>query len=249
MTTSQASAEDGDLTGVRALVTGGTWGVGAATVRRFLAGGARVVAVARHAAAVPPGAHLVIADLTTSTGALGAAERAMHLLGGIDVLVNNAGGDETPSGAPPRQAHPELNLMAAARLDQQVVPLMTAQGHGSVIHVSSGGTHGPAAPDALPRTDVGVALNVYSKGLAHAVGPLGVRVMAVLPDAPEPSPATPAATTDEAANHPGPTLTAFRVYLHAHPSDPLEHPGGGEEAAELIAFLASRRDHRGATGE
>jgi len=185
-TQSTTSIQGFDLTGVRALVTGGTRGIGAATVKRLLAGGARVATVARHDAAVPEGAHLVVADLSSPDGASVAAGQAVDVLGGIDVLVNNAGSNteapDGPLGADDAvwQVNIELNLMAAVRLDRLVVPAMAARGHGVVIHISSGAARYPQH-DGIPYAAAKAALNVYSKGLANAVAPRGVRVVTVMP--------------------------------------------------------------------
>ncbi|WP_236795038.1 oxidoreductase [Amycolatopsis sp. GM8] len=233
-----------DFTDIRALVTGGTRGIGAATVHRLLAGGARVAAVARHAAAVPDGVHLIVADVSAPDGASDAAEQALSFLGGIDVLVNNAGSNisvaEGPLAADDAlwEANLDLNLMAAVRLDRLVVPSMVTQGHGTVIHVSSGAARYPQHT-GLPYAAAKAALNVYSKGLANAVAPSGVRVVAVMPGFVETD--SSAVAMQEMADRRGITLEALRADLRERFSGPLGRPGRGEEAAEVIAFLASSR--------
>ena len=81
------------LDGIRALVTGGSAGIGLAAARALLAGGARVAIASRNpaAAAEEIGAHPVAADLATGAGPDAAVAGAAGALGGLDVLVNNIG--------------------------------------------------------------------------------------------------------------------------------------------------------------
>ena len=83
----------------RALVTGGTKGVGAAVVESLLEAGARVIATARSVPAQPPnGARYVAADLTTSDGCATVVKAVGEQLGGVDIIVNVLGGSSAPGG-------------------------------------------------------------------------------------------------------------------------------------------------------
>jgi NAD(P)-dependent dehydrogenase (short-subunit alcohol dehydrogenase family) len=84
---------DLELTNRRALVTGGTKGVGAAVVQILCGAGAKVVATARSAPAQPfEGVHFLAADLSTPEGVSAVAQSMLKQLGGIDILVNVLGG-------------------------------------------------------------------------------------------------------------------------------------------------------------
>ncbi|PZG08634.1 oxidoreductase [Nonomuraea aridisoli] len=232
------------LHGARAVVTGGTRGIGAATVRRLVTAGAHVVAVARNPAAVPAGVHLVTADLNTPGGVQQAAAAALDLLGGIDVLIDNVGRNiQVPDGVLAATdedwlANLEANLLSTVRLDRALVPHMIAQGHGAVVHVSSNAARYPQ-PNGAPYAAAKAALNAYSKSLALACGPHRVRVTAVMPGVIE----TDAVETSlrQAAERTGQDLETVRKEFHQRLAAPLGRPGRPEEAAEVITFLASPR--------
>jgi NAD(P)-dependent dehydrogenase (short-subunit alcohol dehydrogenase family) len=70
--------------------------------------------------------------------------------------------------------------MTAVRLDRALIPWMTAQGSGSVVHIGSGAAR-LARPQSLAYSAAKAALTAYSKGLATELGPHGVRVNVVHP--------------------------------------------------------------------
>ncbi len=98
-TTDPIMSFDLQLAHRRALVTGGTKGVGAAVVEVLRDAGVQVVATARSAPPQPAeGVRYVAADLSTAEGASAVARSVLEQLGGIDILVNVLGGSGAPSG-------------------------------------------------------------------------------------------------------------------------------------------------------
>src|SRR3954454_20667395 len=82
-----------ELIGRRALVTGGTRGMGAAIAQRLLDAGAKVVVTGRsRGEATPAGATFIAADVSSVEGVKSVGAKAIDALGGLDILVNNAGG-------------------------------------------------------------------------------------------------------------------------------------------------------------
>jgi len=130
-----------------AVVTGASAGIGAATARRLAETGFVVYAVARRVAAMAPlaeaGIHVIGVDLTDDAALVGLVERVIAEHGRVDVLVNNAGYgsfgaiEDVPMAEARRQF--EVNVVAAARLCQLVLPHLRAQGHGRIINVTSVG--------------------------------------------------------------------------------------------------------------
>ncbi len=95
----QFSCDPTEFAGKRALVTGGTKGMGEAIVRRLAAAGARVATTAR--SSLPEGQTVKVfiqADVSTPEGVGKVAREVRDRLGGLDILVNNVGGSSAPSG-------------------------------------------------------------------------------------------------------------------------------------------------------
>ena len=106
-----------EFAGKRVLVSGGTKGLGRATVQRFVEGGARVMTAARNALDPVDGVEFVQADLTTAEGSESFTDAALNRMGGVDILAHVLGGSTTPAGgfAALTDEHwwSELNLKAA----------------------------------------------------------------------------------------------------------------------------------------
>ena len=120
-----------ELIGRRALVTGGTRGIGAAIAQRLLDAGAQVVVTARsRGETLPAGAAFVAGDVASVSGVKTIAAGALEALGGLDILVNNAGGGNGfPQGTtsiPDEawQAAFALNVFAAIRLTNALLPAL-----------------------------------------------------------------------------------------------------------------------------
>lgn len=87
-----------DLTGKRALVTGGTRGIGKGITDRLRAAGATVVVAARSAPRTPS-PQVITADIATADGSATIAERTLAILGGVDIVVHNVGGSQVSPGS------------------------------------------------------------------------------------------------------------------------------------------------------
>ncbi|MDH6522997.1 NAD(P)-dependent dehydrogenase (short-subunit alcohol dehydrogenase family) [Streptomyces sp. SAI-135] len=234
---------DEGLDGLRVLVTGGSRGLGAATVRRFVAAGATVLTASRSRPKEDGGATFVPADLSTQEGAAELGRRVVEQVGGVDVLVNNAGAASAPAPTLTRSdaswhADLEMNLLSAVRLDRALVPGMVERGSGVVVHVSSIASQLPQRTEASYAA-AKAALNTYSRELATEVGVHGVRVVCVLPGFVVTDGAT--AHLQHMAEAQGVTTEEVAQQLVDHLKVPMGRPGDPEDVAEMIAFLASSR--------
>ena len=238
---------DLQLAGKRAVVAGGTRGVGAAVVRTLAQAGARVVATARTAPGQPvAGVHYLVADLATADGARHAADAAQRELGGVDILIDVVGGSSAPAGGFAALDDADwaraldLNLMAAVRLDRALLPGMRERGTGVIVHVTSIQRLLPLPEATMAYAAAKAALSTYSKALSREVTPGGVRVVRVSPGWVQ-TEAADALVARVAAEAGTDSAGGRRLVMEALGGIPLGRPALPGEVADLIAFLASPR--------
>jgi NAD(P)-dependent dehydrogenase (short-subunit alcohol dehydrogenase family) len=244
---SQFSVDPREFAGKRALVTGGTKGMGEAIVRRLAAGGAAVATTAR--SPLPEGQRpdlFVQADISNAEGVKQVVAEVMERMGGVDLLVNVVGGSSAPSGGfavfddSEWQKAFNANLFSAVRIDLALSPGMIERGAGVIIHNSSIQRRLPQYEATLASAAAKATLTTYSKGLSKEVGPKGVRVNTIAPGFIETSAAT--ALIQRLAKQQGVDKNAAREGLkHSLGRIPIGRPCVPEEVAELTAFLLSGR--------
>lgn len=137
----------GPFHGRHALVTGGTRGIGVAIARRLVAEGASVTILGRNAVRAETTAKEIgaagyaAADVTDRDGLTGAIRAAEERLGGVEILVNNAGSAESSPflKTPPEQFARMLsvNLDSVVTACHAVLPGMIAVGSGRIVNVAS----------------------------------------------------------------------------------------------------------------
>jgi NAD(P)-dependent dehydrogenase (short-subunit alcohol dehydrogenase family) len=185
------------MSGRAVLVTGASRGIGSAIARAFATNGDRVAVHHRDSAGLaaavlaglPGSGHAVVqADLADPEAVRRMVDQAHELLGGLDVLVNNAG-IFTPH--PITEVSYEqwqeawratlgVNLTGAANVTWCAVRHMIAGGGGCIVNVSSRGAfRGEPGQPAYGASKAG--LNAFGQSLARALGPNGIAVATVAP--------------------------------------------------------------------
>jgi len=153
-----------EYAGIRAVVTGGASGIGAAVVSAMLARGAQVVALDRTTDGVPQGAGAQVADVTDDAAVRRAVEAAAEAMGGIDVVVNNAGIGAQGTVADNDDAEwlrvLDVNVLGIVRVTRAALPHLRASEHAAVVNTAS-----IASWSGLPAR----ALYSASKGAVQAL--------------------------------------------------------------------------------
>jgi 3-oxoacyl-[acyl-carrier protein] reductase len=179
------------IAGKKALVTGGTRGIGRATVELLVAEGASVAFCARNQEAVDELAKDLTSkgatvfaraiDVSNAEQLKGFITEAATALGGLDILVSNVTGGSL-KGAEQWQQSLDLDLMPLVHAIDVATPIMEAQGGGSIIAMSS--TFGfdnvwPSSPNSYGAFKA--AIIRHASAAAHALASKGIRVNTVSP--------------------------------------------------------------------
>ena len=185
MTPPQLIARGRDLAGRTAVVTGAASGMGAAATARLMAEGVHVLAVDRVGEGLV-GTHTLLADLADPDAFAAIAGAAESLLGGCDILINNAG--VCPAGPFAEMADADwdaalgINVTAAMKLTRALLPLLVHSGRGRVVNVGSiMSRYGDAGLVAYATSKH--AILGLTRALAMELGPHGITVNCVQPGA------------------------------------------------------------------
>ena len=179
------------LSGKRAAVAAASAGLGYASAEALVAEGVRVAICGRDrariddaAARLGEGAVAVVADVGTPEGATGFVGEATDALGGLDILVTNAGGPPVGTFATTKvDDYPSalgLNLLSVVAMCHAAVPSMQAQGWGRVVAITSISVRQPIANLILSNTARAGATG-FLKTIAREVAGDGVTVNSVQP--------------------------------------------------------------------
>ncbi|HEX2315016.1 MAG TPA: SDR family oxidoreductase [Thermomonospora sp.] len=179
------------LSGRRAAVAAATSGLGLATARALAAEGAHVAICGRDperlreaAASLGEHAHAIEADVSTPDGALGFVHHAQEALGGVDILVTNAGGpppgDFASTGLDAYLPALELNLLSVVAMCQAAVPPMRSRRWGRVLAITSIAVRQPN-PNLILSNTARAGATGFLKTLALEVAQDGVTVNSLLP--------------------------------------------------------------------
>lgn len=240
------------LHGKVAIITGGSEGIGKAAAASMAAEGADVVIAARRPDVLEQAAteiravsnHRVVAiptDIMDADQVQALIDQTMDEFGRIDIVVNNAG---TSAGGPflsvtddAWQHDLDLKLYGAIRTSRLTVPIMREQGGGRIINVTNLGAKAPGAasvPTSVSRA-AGVALTkAMSKEFAEDNILVNTVCIGLIKSGQH-------ETRFKAMQESNPDLTLDQFYADMGGRVPLGRVGEGEEAGDVIAFLASDR--------
>lgn len=179
------------LNGKKAVVTGGSKGIGAAIVADFITLGAEVLAVARKEDDLkllkeqhPERLFTVSADISTAEGRQRLTDKVQAQWGALDILINNVGTNiRKPTAEYTTEEYDfvmDTNLRSAFDLNCRLYPLLQKSGQGNIIHVSSvAGLVHVRTGSIYGMTKA--AMNQLTRNLAAEWAKDGIRVNAVAP--------------------------------------------------------------------
>jgi NAD(P)-dependent dehydrogenase (short-subunit alcohol dehydrogenase family) len=242
---------DLQLSGKRAIVSGGGKGIGLAVTRALLAEGVDVAISGRSAAIAEVAAALAaetgrrVVGLQADTGddesVRAMVDRAVGELGGVDILVNTAAtawtADMNKTGLETSdelvRSHFEVKVLGYLRTARAAAPHMVAQGWGRIINVSGLGAR---QASSVTQTIRNVGVSALTKNLADELGPHGVNVTVVHPGLTRTAALTERLAARAAAE--GTTVDALEAGMA---SNSIHRVIDASEVADVVVFLASPR--------
>lgn len=241
------------LTGKRALVTGGSKGIGKAIALALLKEGARVVISGRDGVAAEAAAlelasqtggevHALVVDTRSDAAVEALVADAVTRLGGLDIIVNNAARPGLPATVPGVAGvesavlldELDTKLVGYLRVARAAAPHLVANGWGRIINIS-----GLAARQTttIPGSARNVAVAALTKALADELGPKGVNVTVVHPGATRTEKTRALIETRAAAD--GTNTAQAEKALFGH--NLIGRIVDADEIGAIVAFLASPR--------
>jgi 3-oxoacyl-[acyl-carrier protein] reductase len=228
-----------DFKGKRAVICGGSRGIGRSIALGFASAGASVSICARGAealattraelAALGNTAHAAECDLADGPAVSRYIAQAAAALGGIDILVNNASGFGMSDDEAGWEASVAVDLMATVRASHAAIPVIERNGNGgSIVNISSISGYRPS-PRSPPYAAVKAALFQYTSTQAAVLARKGIRVNCVAPGSIEFRGGT---WEKRKSDNP-------KLYNRILESIPFGRLGRPEEVADVVLFLAS----------
>ncbi len=226
------------MRGKTALVTGASSGIGAGVALVLASEGVLLAVTGRRAERLQALASSIVqaggvapvvvpGDITNRDEAAASARQSLDELGGVDILVNAAGGARPLSKSDDETIWQEaflLNFTAARWLTEAVLPDMRARGWGRIINIS--GSMEPRASNAA--TPAKAALHLWAKGLSCDVAKHGITVNCIPPGR---------INSEQTLNKLHPDEQSRQAFIDKN--IPMGCFGEPEDVACLVAFLAS----------
>ncbi len=234
-----------DLKNKRALITGGSSGIGLALAHALTARGARVVITGRRQSVLDDAlrgldsATGVCADVGTTEGRIATLDKAVAALGGLDILINNAGGVRAGRLESTAEADIEqmvtVDLLAPILLTRAAIPALRASGDAMVVNVTSGIAL-VGAPFYTTYAAVKAGLAHFGESLRRELKGEGIHVLTAYPGGTD----TPMMQSNRAGPELGfsrePASAVAEAIVQGIETDAFEVIRGGETRAQMIAL-------------
>jgi len=247
------------LEGKRVLITGGSSGIGFAIAQALLVKGAKVAVTGRRPAVLSAAVDElrkgggsvagIVADVGTGEGRALTLKRALDALGGLDILINNAGGVRAGRLEATSQSEIEamlnVDLVAPILLTRAALPALRASGSAMVVNVTSGIAL-IGAPFYATYAAAKAGLARFGEALRRELKGEGIHVLTVYPGGTD----TPMMKTNRAGPELGfgrePASAVADATIEGIETDAFEVIRGGETRAQMIAL---NRDNPAAVDE